>query len=92
MIEEALRKLAEGTGPSAVQVSNLAGLTSADLPSLRTGWIELAPERRRAILGVAIQLAEDDVQLDFTTLFRLCLNDSDPAVRARASASLRPFS
>lgn len=88
MIEEVLRKLTEGTTPSAVQVSHLAGLTSADLPSLRSGWTELVPARRRAILGVALQLAEDDVQLDFTTLFRVCLKDSDPAVRARAVEGL----
>ncbi len=88
MIEEVVRKLAEGATPSAVQVSRLAGLASADVPVLRTTWTELAPDRRRAVLSLAIQLAEDDVQLDFTTLFRACLKDPDAAVRARAVEGL----
>lgn len=88
MIEEIVGKLGEGSSPSAVQVSHLAGLAPSDIPSIQTALCELAPERRRAVLGVAVQLVEDDVQLDFSSLFRACLTDADAAVRTRAVEGL----
>jgi HEAT repeat protein len=88
VIAEILRKLGEGVTPSAVQASHLAGLSSAEFAEAQFAWAGLPPERRRAIVALAVQLAENDVQLDFSTFFKWCLKDSDAAVRAKAVEGL----
>jgi HEAT repeat protein len=87
-IEDVLNKLAEGTSPSAVQVGQLSGLASGDSPAFFAPWSKLPVERRRAVLAVAVRLAEDSVELDFGTIFKACLNDPDPIVRATAIEGL----
>jgi HEAT repeat protein len=84
MMIEALTKLAEGASPSAVEVGHLSGLSGADLAAFRAGWLTLPVERRQAIVRLAVELAENDVQLDFVGLFRACLSDPDPVVRSQA--------
>jgi HEAT repeat protein len=88
VIEEIMSKLAEGSAPSAVQVSRLAGRAPSEIPTIQLALRALPAERRRAVLGVAVQLAEDDVQLDFSALFRAGLKDADAAVRTRAVEGL----
>ncbi len=88
MIQEIILKLREGSSPSAMQVSQLAGLSAGDVTDFRQSWSELPADRRQAILALAIQLAEDDVQLDFSTVFKACLSDPEPAVRAAAIEGL----
>jgi HEAT repeat protein len=84
VIQEIFDKLAEGSSPSAVQVSRLAKLAGDELRQFRARWLTLPLERRLAILTVASQLAEDDVHLDFTLVLKECLSDSDGGVRAAA--------
>ena len=84
MIQEIFDKLAEGTSPSAVQVSRLAELTGSELSEFRARWTTLPLDRRLAILTIASQLAEDDVHLDFSPVLKLCLTDTDGGVRATA--------
>jgi HEAT repeat protein len=88
MIHEILAKLQEGATPSAVQVSRLSDLSSESLAELRQGWLDVPVDRRRTILGVALQLTEDDVELDFTAFYKACIADSDAAVRALAIEGL----
>jgi HEAT repeat protein len=88
VIAETIRKLGEGTSPSAVQASHLAGLSASEIAEAQFAWAGLPPERRRAIVALAVQLAENDVQLDFSTFFKACLKDTDAAVRAKAVEGL----
>jgi HEAT repeat protein len=88
MIVEVLAKLSEGNTPSAVQVGHLSAVSASDLAELRLGLGELPAERREAILRLAVELGENDVQLDFTGLFRVALADATPAVRAAAIEGL----
>ena len=87
-INEVLAKLREGATPSAVEVGHLSGLSKPDAADFRAAWPELPAERRREILAVAIRLAENDVQMDFGTVFKACLADPDAAVRAAAIEGL----
>lgn len=87
-IEEVLNKLAEGSSPSAVQVGQLSGLTPSDSADFFARWLRLPAERRRAVLDIAVQLAEDSVELEFGTVFKTCLRDPDAAVRASAIEGL----
>ncbi len=89
MIRETLQKIAEAAGtPRAVEVARLAGLGPADLAEFPTLWRGLAQERRLAVLQLAIQLAENDVELDFSDVFKLCLTDPSEEVRAAAIEGL----
>lgn len=89
MIQEVLKKLAESNGsPPAVEVARLASLSRADLAELQKGWTEIPAERRLAVIQLAIQLAENDVQLDFADVFKVCLSDEDASVRAVAIEGL----
>jgi HEAT repeat protein len=87
-IKDVIHKLGEGATPSAVEVGRLSGLSRGDVADFLGGWLALAPERRRAILEVAIQLAENDVQMDFGAVFKACLPDPDARVRAAAIEGL----
>lgn len=87
-IDEIMNKLGEGTSPSAVQVGRLSGLPAGDAGPFLTGWAKLSTERRQKILRLAVQLAEDDIEMDFGTIFKTCLSDSDPQVRATAIEGL----
>jgi HEAT repeat protein len=84
LIQDIIYKLAEGNTPSAVQVSRLAELSSDDLRDFRGRWQTLPVDRRLAVLTLASQLAENDVHLDFSPVLKMCLSDSDGAVRAAA--------
>lgn len=89
MIRATLNKLAGESGsPSAVEVAKLSGLGPAQLAEFQEGWAELPAARRAAVLQLAVQLAENDVELDFGPVFKLCLKDPDPTVRAVAIEGL----
>jgi HEAT repeat protein len=88
MIREIVQKLNEGAHPSAVELSHLSNLSRADVSEFRAAWTALAPERREAILRFAVQLVENDVELDFSTICDACLDDPDPTVRAAAIEGL----
>jgi HEAT repeat protein len=88
MIQDLLVKLQEGNRPSAVLVGQLSGLASDEAEDFRSSWARVPVERRRAILELAVELAENDVQLEFTTVFRASLADPDPLVRATAIEGL----
>ncbi len=89
MIQDIVKKLADTTSsPSAVEVSRLSGLSSADLDAFRQVWADVPAERRRAILQIAVQLAEHDVEMDFSQIFKACLSDPDESVRATAIEGL----
>lgn len=89
MIQDTVRKLADASGsPSAIEVSRLSGLSASDLARFREVWMSVPADRRREILQMAVQLAENDVEMDFGDVFKSCLSDPDAAVRAVAIEGL----
>jgi len=89
VIRDVLQKLTETEGtPSALEVERLSGLGTAEVSEFRAEWPKLSAERRRAILAVAVQLAENDVEFDFSPVFKACLSDADAAVRTTAIEGL----
>jgi HEAT repeat protein len=89
MIQNVLQKLAEANGsPPAVEVARLSGLSPSDVATFREAWGAIPPVRRRAILQMAVELAENDVEMDFGDVFKACLGDPDETVRAVAIEGL----
>jgi HEAT repeat protein len=51
-------------------------------------WPQLQTERRRQVMQQLVELAEDNVDLNFDAIFLACLCDADPQVRAPAIRGL----
>lgn len=66
----------------------LSGLSNAEVLEVVSSWPRIALERRREILERMIDLAADNLELDFAAVFRACLNDTDDQVRAWAARGL----
>jgi HEAT repeat protein len=59
-----------------------------DSTDLARAWIHIHLDRRRKLVAQLSQLAEEDVLLDFTTIFKLALQDPDAEVREQSISSL----
>ena len=66
----------------------LSGLSLTSVRDMMPSWNEIDANRRRELLDRMVELADDNIELDYSTLFRACLHDEDEGVRARAARSL----
>jgi HEAT repeat protein len=66
----------------------LSDLAWDEREPFRAAWQVLTTGRRREIVGRLVELADDNVDLNFGTVLLTCLDDSDSAVRARAAEGL----
>jgi HEAT repeat protein len=76
------RKLSHST------LAKLSGLSRQQLDDFIPTWNELPVGERRRALRTLIDLAEDNVELDYNDLFRRLIGDADPEVRALAIEGL----
>ncbi len=67
---------------------HLSGLADGEAAKLDAAWAALGPERKRGLLQKLTELAEDNVELDFSHVFRTSLEDADAGVRRRAIQGL----
>jgi len=70
------------------KLADLSDLTPDELDLFRQAWAKIAPERRRQIIHRLVDLAEDNFELNFDEIFRVCLFDEDAEVRTSAIDSL----
>ena len=66
----------------------LTDLPVEGLAELKTVWPKLSTERRREIVRKLIELADDNVEFDFSSIFKSCLTDDDDAIREMAAKGL----
>lgn len=62
----------------------LSALSRDQLSALAEVWPRISDERRRHLVDNLVELAAANVRVDFRRVFRLALDDPDPAVRAKA--------
>ncbi len=67
---------------------SLSDLPPEDLALLREQWPDIDSSRLRGITALMVELAEDNAELDFCEVFRMCLSDPDAEVRERALGGL----
>jgi len=79
-----LDQLAGGAPATAVQVAGLSDLGRDDATLLRARWPSIPLALREGTLQRAVELAEDNVDFDFTRLGHVALSDPAPSVRRRA--------
>ncbi len=66
----------------------LSNLTPEEMEVFQSSWTAIKPERRRQIVVRLVELAEDNLELNFDAIFRHCLKDRDDEVRSRAIEGL----
>lgn len=83
--EDALQSLAdERASLSSVVLFALSGPSKAEVQLFRSQWPNMPAQRRRRVIGLLVESAEANFELDFRGLFRVTLEDEDEEVR-RAS-------
>lgn len=83
-----LERLTSGVRPRAAELTLFSGLGRDDTRMVGDAWPRIALETRTSILVRATELADDNIDLDFTALASLALDDEFPEVRARAADAL----
>ena len=84
-----LRKMRDSQTP--LSISSLYGfsdLTRAEAQLFQEVWSCIDAGRRRWIIQSLVDIAEASFEVDFNSIFRLCLNDEDEMVRSRAVEGL----
>jgi len=88
-LDRYLQELTEGEGhPKHALLVQLSGLDNEELNLFRRWWPSIPVERRRKLMSWLVSVAEDNVELDFSPIFRHCLTGEDPEVRERAVSGL----
>jgi HEAT repeat protein len=72
----------------AKSLAELNGITSDDLARFADAFRALSIQRRRDVIDMLSELAEDNVELSFAPLFLLALDDPDVQVRAQSVKGL----
>lgn len=88
-IDKFMTEIADEAQP--LRRSNLLQLSSLDredLQDFRRAWVRITRARRREILALLVELSEDNLELDFSAVFRSCLSDKCEVVREQATRGL----
>jgi HEAT repeat protein len=84
-LEEFLTEMADPRRPvSAAKLARLSDLGVANLRLFSESWASIPEARRVELAAKLVELAEDNVELNFGPIFRKLLNDEHPAVRVQA--------
>ncbi len=83
-----LERLTAGARPGSAELTLLADLSRDDASTVKGAWPRIPAESRAEVLVRAAELAEDNIDLDFTGLACIGLGDEYPDVRARAADAL----
>ena len=88
-IEEIITRLADSSNPLRnSSLADLSNITTEKLNFLKEVWPTIEPQRRRQIVSRLVELAEDNFELDFDSIFKNCLSDQDAEVRSKAIEGL----
>ena len=66
----------------------LSGLGTEEIELVRDAWPRIAPDRRLTLVTRLVVTSEDNVDLDFSQIFKLALKDDGENVRAKAVSGL----
>jgi HEAT repeat protein len=88
-VADAIAGLADGDRPlSNSDLAELTDLTPEELRLFELVWQGMTPERQRKVVSRLVELAEDNVELNFDAIFRHRLKDDDAGVRRQAIEGL----
>lgn len=88
-LEQYLDDLADNDRPLRnADLMSFSDMAPEDLALLRDVWPGIDSVRKEDLLGRLIDLSEDNLDAEFNDLFRFCLGDENPEVRAKAIEGL----
>lgn len=70
------------------RLADLSNLNSEDLKYFEQVWLTIKLKQRRQIVSQLVELAEDNFELDFGSIYKDCLTDPDAEVRSKAIEGL----
>lgn len=70
------------------RLAELSNLGLPDMEFLKRAWTTFEAKRRRQIVCRLVELASDNVELNFDSIFKNCLEDQDADVRSEAIEGL----
>jgi HEAT repeat protein len=89
VFEELLEKMRDSqTSLSISSLYGLSDLTRAEAQLFQEVWSLIDASRRRWIIHSLVDIAEASFEVNFNSIFRLCLNDEDEVVRSQAIEGL----
>ena len=89
VVERYLGELSDPDKPLVTsKLVYLSVMNPSEVCAFREVWRGIEPERRRKIVLRLVDLAEDNLQLDFEEVFRVCLKDPDDEVKVKALEGL----
>ncbi len=84
-----LDELTDGDGPLARSGhAHLSSPPPEDMEAIERRWPDIPEDRRAELLGVLSGLAEDSVELDFSDVLRMAMDDPSAKVRGAAVRGL----
>ena len=87
--EETIADLRDSAKPlRSSRLVELSNLDPEELRLLEQAWTTIEPKRRRQIVYRLVELVEDNVELNFDSIFKNCLKDQDTEVRCKAIEGL----
>lgn len=91
-LESTLADLADASKRlSSQRLVDLCNLDAEESALLAGVWPELEPRRRRDVLALLTDLAQDNVELNFDAVFKHALRDEEPVVRSAALRGLYEY-
>jgi hypothetical protein len=88
-IKQIISDLANNDKPPAyASLADLSNLNAKDLEYLAQVWPGIAVEKRQKIITRFVELAEDNFELNFDSIFKIGLRDPDAEVRAKSIEGL----
>ena len=70
------------------RLTELSVLSSDQKTEFEAAWGSVPSPRRREVVSKLVELSEDNLELDFNSVFRVCLRDMDEYVREKAAQGL----
>ena len=74
--------------PGKSDLRHLSGMDDDDLTIFKQEWKKVEKLRRQAVISQLVFLGEADYRLDFSRVFRYCLEDPDPGIKSHAITGL----
>jgi len=88
-LEDYLKEMGDTGKPLVVsKLVNLSDISRKELEVFNKVWHGIEVTRRREIVELLAELAEDNLDTDFDKVFRACLSDVDSDVKIRAIGGL----
>jgi HEAT repeat protein len=88
-IKQAINDLANREKPLVnTSLADLSNLNLDELKLLDQAWSDIDADRRRSIINRLVELAEENFELNFDSIFKNCLKDTDAEVRTKAIEGL----